>query len=408
MNKKYFLKKKIVAFLKAIGSFIVKAVSRTYKLAFTKRTILFVTNQKIRSITLGPVSQGLVILTVAWVGNLFIQSLHYNDILSNKSKQISKLKSVNKYFEEEFGSVNEKLKKINEYLISTSGNKHKVKAVKQEFQKPENIDENSLSKEDKQTFNHIKKANFKLSSIRSIAKDKIKKIEKAISITGLNVKDSSKSSINPKLKKELSYNFLGNNRIGQGGPTEDDNVLDEAVAKNMSKYSARRYVQKVKFKSEIDYLIFLEKVATVMPFSKPMRNYYISSGFGYRLDPLTRRKAPHRGLDFVGGRKEKVISPSEGVVVLAGRYSNYGKAIVIDHGFGITTRYGHLSKINVKEGQVVNKGELIGFQGSTGRSTGPHLHYEVRYKNSPLNPRKFLKAGEVLFNDKKSAHYVNS
>ena len=145
-----------------------------------------------------------------------------------------------------------------------------------------------------------------------------------------------------------------------------------------------------------------------MPLARPMKGYYISSGFGRRTDPVTHRKATHQGLDFVGKKNAEILSPSEGIVTLAGRYSDYGNAIVIDHGFGITTRYGHLSSVKVKKGQFVTKNQVIATQGSSGRSTGDHLHYEVRYKKTPLNPGKFLKAGDTLFNDKEKAKYVNS
>jgi murein DD-endopeptidase MepM/ murein hydrolase activator NlpD len=127
-----------------------------------------------------------------------------------------------------------------------------------------------------------------------------------------------------------------------------------------------------------------------------------------RSDPITNRKTLHHGLDFVGLENEKIYSPSSGKVILAGKFSEYGNAIVIDHGFGITTRYGHLSSIKVKEGQIVKKGENIALQGNTGRSTGDHLHYEVRYKNIPLNPKKFLEAGQILFNNQQNIRHVNS
>ena len=116
----------------------------------------------------------------------------------------------------------------------------------------------------------------------------------------------------------------------------------------------------------------------------------------------------HKGLDFVGATNQSIISPASGKVILAGRYSDYGNAVVIDHGFGITTRYGHLSSIKVQKGQTVQKGQVIAAQGSTGRSTGQHLHYEVRYRGTPLNPKKFLEAGDFLFNDDKTTKYVNS
>ena len=150
----------------------------------------------------------------------------------------------------------------------------------------------------------------------------------------------------------------------------------------------------------------LERLAQALPFNRPMKNYYISSTFGVRVDPITHRYTHHSGLDFVGVSNEKIISPSGGKVILAGRFSDYGNAVVIDHGYGITTRYGHLSSIKVKAGDNVKQGQVIAFQGNTGRSTGAHLHYEVRYKNIPLNPRKFLEAGETL-NDL-NPKYVNS
>jgi murein DD-endopeptidase MepM/ murein hydrolase activator NlpD len=137
-----------------------------------------------------------------------------------------------------------------------------------------------------------------------------------------------------------------------------------------------------------------------------MKNHIVSSGFGKRVDPITGRVAVHQGLDFIGVNRAKIISPSQGKVILAGQFSGYGNAVVIDHGFGITTRYGHLSALKVKPGQFVKKGEVIALQGNTGRSTGAHLHYEVRYRGTPLNPRKFIDAGEALFNNERK--YANS
>jgi murein DD-endopeptidase MepM/ murein hydrolase activator NlpD len=151
----------------------------------------------------------------------------------------------------------------------------------------------------------------------------------------------------------------------------------------------------------------LEKLTKALPLSQPMKNYYISSGFGHRIDPITNRHTPHRGLDFVGSKREKIISPSAGKVILARWFSDYGNAIVIDHGYGVTTRYGHLSKIKVAEGERIKQGKIIGLQGSTGRSTGDHLHYEVRYRNTPLNPKKFLEAGEILITNDNAIKHVN-
>lgn len=391
---------------------LIKSVTRFYKLLFAKRTILFVTNQKIRSITLGPVTQIALILISIFVSHLFAQSLRYNEAIGSKADEITKLRLMNSYFEAEFEDVNEKLKKINEYLSAVSGNVHPVKAEEPEVKKPKNLKEEDLSRRDKRVLDQVQEASGQLASIKSIAQARIKKIETAIVVTGLNIK-----KVPPKVLKrksgealqEISLNGKKGIADRQGGPEIDNHSLDSLVVATTSEEDdLEREFKKAQFTSELDYLMVLEKITKVMPFAKPMKNYYISSGFGSRVDPMTRRMTSHQGLDFVGVEREKIISPSSGKVILAGRYSDYGKAIVIDHGFGVTTRYGHLSEVRVKEGQTVNRGDVIALQGSTGRSTGSHLHYEVRYKNIPLNPRKFLEAGEALFNDEKTAKHVNS
>ena len=120
-------------------------------------------------------------------------------------------------------------------------------------------------------------------------------------------------------------------------------------------------------------------------------NYIINSTFGYRSDPVKRGRVEfHPGLDFKGRRGDAVKSTADGKVILAGWFQGYGKCIRIRHKNNLETLYGHLSKINVKEGQVVNTGQVIGRVGSTGHSTGNHLHYEVRKNGKPVNPRKFL------------------
>ncbi len=118
-----------------------------------------------------------------------------------------------------------------------------------------------------------------------------------------------------------------------------------------------------------------------------------SSGFGARIDPITGRYAFHPGIDFAGPWGAKVISTAAGIVVFAGYRGGYGNMVEIDHGMGIHTRYGHLSAIMVRQGARVNEGADIGRVGSTGRSTGPHVHYEVLYDNAVRNPSSFIEAG---------------
>ncbi|MBJ6761736.1 M23 family peptidase [Corallococcus sp. H22C18031201] len=117
---------------------------------------------------------------------------------------------------------------------------------------------------------------------------------------------------------------------------------------------------------------------------------WVTSDFGQRLDPYTADRVMHAGLDIAAEHGKEVHAPSDGTVVFAGLEGGYGNVIVIDHGYGIKTRYGHLSKLMVKAGDRVKRGALIAAVGNTGRSTGPHLHYEVRVNGIPQNPRKFI------------------
>ena len=117
----------------------------------------------------------------------------------------------------------------------------------------------------------------------------------------------------------------------------------------------------------------------------------INNEFGFRRNPFGGRAYEfHAGMDIDGERGDLVVAPGNGTVISAGYKGGYGNMIEIDHGNGLTTRYGHLSKLEIADGDTVTRGQLIGYVGSTGRSTGPHLHYEVRIGERSINPRHFL------------------
>lgn len=122
----------------------------------------------------------------------------------------------------------------------------------------------------------------------------------------------------------------------------------------------------------------------------PAAANHISSGFGYRSDPFAGQAAFHAGLDFKGPMGAPIFSAANGKVAFVGRRPGYGNSIDIDHGNGLHTRYAHMSAFRARPGQIVTAGQVIGAVGSTGRSTGPHLHFEVRLHGQPVNPRPFL------------------
>ncbi len=146
-------------------------------------------------------------------------------------------------------------------------------------------------------------------------------------------------------------------------------------------------------------LAALDKIsatAKTMPLIRPARNASVSSRFGSRVDPFNGKMAMHSGIDFRAARGTPVYAAGNGLVTHASRKGGYGKMVEIVHASGYKTRYAHLGKVLVKPGQTIKSGELIGKVGSTGRSTGPHLHYEIRKGKEAVNPIGFLKAAKKL------------
>jgi murein DD-endopeptidase MepM/ murein hydrolase activator NlpD len=136
------------------------------------------------------------------------------------------------------------------------------------------------------------------------------------------------------------------------------------------------------------------KLMKALPLTAPLDKYTFESPFGVRHDPFNGRAAMHTGVDLSGPYKTPVMSTAPGTVVFAGYSTGYGKLVEIDHGNGIHTKYGHLNRILVNVGQKIGKHNPIGLLGSTGRSTGPHVHYEVVVNGTPQDPEKFLEAGK--------------
>lgn len=128
----------------------------------------------------------------------------------------------------------------------------------------------------------------------------------------------------------------------------------------------------------------LAHIPSVLPIS--ISDYTMSSGYGYRRDPIYGSSKFHEGLDFAAATGTNVFATADGTISVAGRQAGYGNCIDIDHGYNYLSRYAHLSEVLVKEGEPVKRGQLIGKVGSTGKSTGPHLHYEVRFRGEPQNP----------------------
>jgi murein DD-endopeptidase MepM/ murein hydrolase activator NlpD len=181
---------------------------------------------------------------------------------------------------------------------------------------------------------------------------------------------------------------VGRLSSGQGGP------LEPVPAPRATRRGAAALQPALS--REFSRLSAVHAVLQAMPLVPPMRTYRLTSEFGTRRDPITGRRALHTGLDFGGPYGARVLATAPGRVVSAGRAGAYGILVEVDHGMGIRTRYGHLKEAPVKAGDRVALHDPVGVMGSTGRSTGEHLHYEVRIDGVALDPAQFLEAGRSL------------
>ena len=146
-----------------------------------------------------------------------------------------------------------------------------------------------------------------------------------------------------------------------------------------------------KLADDLELWAGLSRLDTILPIGAPVKSMRITSNYGMRKDPFTGKQKQHRGIDFAGKIGTELMAVAPGRVVSAGERVGYGTTVEIDHGLGFTTLYAHLSHINVSRGDWVRPGTIVGLGGSSGRSTGPHLHYEIRYKGNPFDPTKFVK-----------------
>ena len=202
------------------------------------------------------------------------------------------------------------------------------------------------------------------------ADSRIEALSEVITLTGLSVKE---------VMDEVGA-------AGQGGPFV---AADGIAGKNVAELAH--------LDTRVGQWQALRDVVGQLPLAAPLDGYYITSSFGKRRDPLNGKWAMHYGVDLGTTPKAPVRATAAGTVTIAGWKGRYGRLVEIDHGAGVKTRFGHLAKIFVKQGQVVAFRDKIGLVGNSGRSTGRHLHYEVIFRGKSRNPMRFIKAGQYVF-----------
>lgn len=193
-----------------------------------------------------------------------------------------------------------------------------------------------------------------------------------------------------KLDQE-EFDFAAEPAVGGAESTEGEQAQASAdLSADMEQLAKQLDDREKKLVLLEDLLVGREVLDAVTPSGKPVRKGFISSTYGYRTDPFTGKKSLHHGIDFAGKRGSDVIAVAAGVVIRSERASGYGNLVEIRHSDGYTTRYAHNEKNLVKTGDVVAKGDTIALLGSSGRSSGPHVHFEVRRDGKSVNPRRLI------------------
>jgi murein DD-endopeptidase MepM/ murein hydrolase activator NlpD len=213
-----------------------------------------------------------------------------------------------------------------------------------------------------------------VSKAENLAKTRAERLRIAFRLAGLSPRNFVNSSL--------------------GGPlSEASNTQQLAALLDVDEYFADRIHNAA---TDLNDMRQLQKASDTIPFSRPTSGTRQTSGFGVRFDPFTRRPKAHDGLDFAGPYLTPIVATAPGIVSFVGIRNGYGKVVEIDHSQGFKTRFAHLASFAVSRGQRIGVGQRIASMGSTGRSTGVHLHYEVWINGRPQNPARFIKAGDYV------------
>lgn len=384
---------------------VARAVSSSLKKLFSPRNIIIVSEHKIGHHQVGVKSQLLVgTAVIGFFSLISYMSGSYmaaQSMLNEKEKKIQEVSKDKNRIDEEFALLKRDLSKLRQNGKELS--EYSQFILDKHFDDGKNPNASVIGQHDllndgqsplvarisflENRIDEIKSENEQLvSAIRERTEDKMELFEDIINTTGLNISTLEKQvTLKPRVSAAVD------------SPKEEDKQRFDNQGGPFVPFDSTSFSDEDKeLLGNMDRLAVLHNIVKALPIEKPIKNAQEMSPFGRRIDPFTGRSAMHTGIDLSAPEGAKIYAPNDGKVVAATRKGAYGNMVDIDHGLGLVTRFGHLSQILVQEGDKVRKGQIIGVQGSTGRSTGSHLHYEVRYNNIPLNPAKFLKAGDYV------------
>ncbi len=366
-----------------------RSIRLFFRRLLTERKIVVISHNRVSNV---PLSSKLQVLSgvalagfIGWMAYATLVYFNYTIVLIDKESQIAAEKDRNVVLSEHYAMLQRDLLRLAENPEDKKKTQYENYFLEQYAAQDVIHDETTLVDritylEDRLLMLENYRQDF-LDSLGERTYADIEELKKIISMTGVEVPDFKAYRNIQKQNKEAKSTPEDGESVNQGGPFI-------GYSDELGQYNEPEVVD------GLIELAVLNDILNAMPLANPTKGARITSHYGRRLDPFTKKRAMHYGLDFAGPVGTKIVATAPGKVVHAGRKGAYGRLVEIDHGHGFKTRYGHLSKIYVKKGEQVTLGQEIGVQGNSGRSTGAHLHYEVRFNNKPLNPYKFVKAGK--------------
>jgi murein DD-endopeptidase MepM/ murein hydrolase activator NlpD len=392
----------------ALGRFL----KGTFGQLFCKRSLIIISGHKTQHVPFAAGTQAVlavvVLGAVAWGAFSSGSYVAAQKVIDEKEQKLASFAEENQRVEAEFSMLKQDLMKLAEGGKGAAA-AQAAKQIADQYEAKDAAEAavaaaklSSTNDEYSKVFERIQflenkvKAlqsdhNAMMADIRATTGGKIKELERLIARTGVNsgeLRRAAEAKRNQEEQRREKYGRIEDSAAGasavgavaQGGP------YAPSAGAVLKEKETELYFSLRKLRS-------LNDVVSAMPLAMPISNARKTSGFGTRVDPFRGTLSHHAGIDLAGPSGSKVFAANNGRVDFAGWKTAYGNVVDVKHEYGFTTRYGHLRKILVRPGQVVKKGQVIAIQGSTGRSTGDHLHYEVRYNDKPINPANFLGAG---------------
>ncbi|MES2985337.1 MAG: peptidoglycan DD-metalloendopeptidase family protein [Pseudomonadota bacterium] len=406
---------------------------------FSKRSIIIISDHKTQHVPFTSGAQVVFVMAalgfVAWAGFSSGSYVAAQRVIDEKTQKLETFAEENARVEAEFSLLKQDLMKLAE---GGKGSKtaDDAKAIVQEYSAADKAaaaapnDGDDAAAKYSVVFNRIQflenrvkelqsNHDAMMADIRSTTGGKIKELERVIARTGVDSAPLQRAAeakrTQDEQRKEKYGRIEGNGNAlpavtpadNQGGPFVTPAATDAQpqggpyIPSRTSSLTGTSTTSVLKEKDTELYfnlrkLMTLNDIVAAMPLASPILGdgYRQTSGFGNRIDPFRGVIGYHAGVDLAGASGTKVHATNDGRVDFAGWKTAYGNVVDVKHEYGFATRYGHMSSILVRPGQVVKKGQVIGVQGSTGRSTGEHIHYEVQYQGHAINPGNFLKAGQ--------------